>query len=181
MATKAKKDYSKSMIYKIEPICDHEEDEIYIGSTTKRLLCQRMAKHRCDYKRWKEGKSNFVSSFKLFDKYGVCNCKIILLESVCAKDINELALREAAHIKSLKCLNKMIPNRNTHQYYIDKMDKIKENVKNYKTNNYERIMKQMKESFKCDCGSEYTYANKQRHFKTDKHLSYIDKSQNIAV
>ena len=46
-------DYSKAKIYKIEPICDHEEDEIYIGSTTKSTLAQRMTTHRSNYKQWK--------------------------------------------------------------------------------------------------------------------------------
>ena len=48
--------YSNGKIYKIEPICEHNEDDIYIGSTTKQYLSQRMDKHRSDYKRWQQGK-----------------------------------------------------------------------------------------------------------------------------
>jgi hypothetical protein len=45
--------YNNSKIYKIEPLCDYEEEgDIYIGSTTKKYLCERMAEHRKDYKRW---------------------------------------------------------------------------------------------------------------------------------
>jgi hypothetical protein len=35
--------YNNSKIYKIKPICDYEEGDIYIGSTTKKYLCERMA------------------------------------------------------------------------------------------------------------------------------------------
>ena len=49
--TKNNKDYSKGKIYKIEPICDHDEGDIYIGSTTKEYLSQRMTLHRNDYKK----------------------------------------------------------------------------------------------------------------------------------
>jgi hypothetical protein len=48
--------YGNSKVYEIEPICDHDEDEVYIGSTTKVYLSDRMVKHRSDYKRWKEKK-----------------------------------------------------------------------------------------------------------------------------
>jgi predicted GIY-YIG superfamily endonuclease len=38
--------YSNGKIYKIEPTVEHEDGDIYIGSTTNKLLCQRMGKHR---------------------------------------------------------------------------------------------------------------------------------------
>ena len=48
--------YNNGKIYKIEPIVDHDEGDIYIGSTTKHYLSQRMDKHRGNYKSWKNGK-----------------------------------------------------------------------------------------------------------------------------
>ena len=47
--------YGNGKIYKIEPICDHDEGEVYIGSTTKDYLSQRMDTHRADYKSWLKG------------------------------------------------------------------------------------------------------------------------------
>ena len=38
MTTKSKKDFSKGKVYKIEPVCDHDEGDIFIGSTTKDYL-----------------------------------------------------------------------------------------------------------------------------------------------
>ena len=66
--------YKNGKIYKIEPRGDHSEGDIYIGSTTKQYLSQRMVQHRGDYMRFKNGTHNKTNSFDLFDKYGVDNC-----------------------------------------------------------------------------------------------------------
>jgi hypothetical protein len=58
-------DYTKTKIYKIE---SHLGDKIYIGSTTKEYLSQRMDSHRGNYKVWKDGKINKTTSFELFDE-----------------------------------------------------------------------------------------------------------------
>ena len=50
--------YNNGKIYKIEPIFEHDEKDIYIGSTTKQHLSQRMAFHRGGYKGWKNNKQN---------------------------------------------------------------------------------------------------------------------------
>ena len=58
--------YSNGKIYKIEPICDHEDGDVYIGSTTKQYLSQRMEYHRRDYNNYKKGvSSKTLTSFKL--------------------------------------------------------------------------------------------------------------------
>jgi len=86
--------YSYGKVYKIEPI-NGDEGDVYFGSTTKQHLSQRMDSHRKDYKRWKEGKRNYVSSFSLFEKYGLENCKIILLDNVNANSKDEMISKEA--------------------------------------------------------------------------------------
>ena len=70
-------DYQKGKIYKIESDIG---PKIYIGSTTKDRLSQRMASHRGDYCKWKSNNSKYskITSFELFEEYGVANCKIIL-------------------------------------------------------------------------------------------------------
>ena len=54
MSIKNNKNYANGKIYQI---ISHAGDKIYIGSTTKRLLSQRMEKHRSSYKRWNAMKS----------------------------------------------------------------------------------------------------------------------------
>ena len=124
MTEKNKKDYSLGKIYKIQPICEHDENEIYIGSTCQPLLSQRMAKHRANYKDWKNGKYHFVTSYNIFEKYGVENCEIVLIESVNAKSKDELYAKEAHYIKSMCCINKFIPLRTPKEYRDDKKENI---------------------------------------------------------
>ena len=75
-------DYTKGKIYKIVPNEIENESDIYIGSTTKEYLSQRMATHKVGYLHWKKSNEGFLSVFDLFEKYGIDNCKIILLENV---------------------------------------------------------------------------------------------------
>jgi ribosome-interacting GTPase 1 len=50
-------------------------------------------------------------SYDLFDKYGIDNCDIILLELVEANSKDELYTTEAHYIKTINCVNKYIPIR----------------------------------------------------------------------
>ena len=131
--------YGNSKIYKIEPIVEHEEGEIYVGSTTKQYLSQRMVKHRNCYKLWKDGKAGKVTVYDIFDKYGIDNCKIYLLESVIAISKDELLAREGYYIKTLKCINRKIEGRTPKEYRKDNIDKINERNKQYRKDNIDKL------------------------------------------
>ena len=70
--------YNNGKIYKIE---SRLGDLVYIGSTTKQYLSQRMDKHRTDYKQWKNNRRHLTTSFKVFEEYGVEKCSIVLVEA----------------------------------------------------------------------------------------------------
>ena len=74
--------YEKAKVYKI---WSTRGDKIYVGSTCKDYLSQRMTAHRCSYRQWKSKSIKYTSSFLLFDEYGLENCFIELLE---AKECN---------------------------------------------------------------------------------------------
>ena len=115
--------YNNGKIYKI---CSKTmEGEIYIGSTTKQYLSQRMDSHRHNYKRWKNEKNpKHIRSYDIFDKYGLENCEIILIESVNCNSKEELHRREAFYIKSMKCVNHVIPLRTEKEYREDNKEHI---------------------------------------------------------
>jgi hypothetical protein len=225
--------YANGKIYKIEPLMDHDEGDIYIGSTTKNLLCQRMETHRGNYRLWKNGKNSKVMSFDIFDKYGLENCVITLLETVNANSKDELQTRERYYIQSLKCVNKNIPMRTIKewyednkeqkkQYYENNKDVIFEKKKQYYENNKDKVLEQRKQyndenrdkrlkylkqyredkkdiiieyqkqyheknkdkllekalvKFECECGASYLIHAKQRHFRSQKHLKYIESKK----
>jgi predicted GIY-YIG superfamily endonuclease len=136
--------YNNGKIYKIEPISGGEDGDVYIGSTTKKYLSQRMANHRSNYKSWKNGKlkTNFTSLI-LFDKYGVENCQIVLLELVNVKTKDELVERESFYIRTMNCVNKVIPDRTREEYSLMYCEINKEAIsitrKLYRDNNKETL------------------------------------------
>ena len=139
MTTKSKKDYSQGKIYKIEPLGEHDEGDIYIGSTSQKWLSERMAKHRCAYKRWKLNLcKQTLTSFNVFEKYGVEKCKIVLIEAVNASSYDVLVSREAYYIRLYKCVNHVVPLRTHAEYYVENKEKILEQSKKYKEEHKEK-------------------------------------------
>jgi ribosome-interacting GTPase 1 len=137
--------YNNGKVYKIEPICDYKEGEIYIGSTTKQYLSQRITKHRTEYNQYKNGGIKKMTSFDLFDKYGINNCQIVLLELVNCNSKVELHQREAHYIRTLKCVNKVIPDRTQKEYREDNKEKIALKNKEWIEANKEKIALKNKE------------------------------------
>ena len=162
--------YSNGKIYKIEPL-NGEDGDVYIGSTTKEYLSQRMTAHRYDYKRYLDGKYHNVTSFKLFDKYGIDNCKIILLELVNANCKDELHAREAHHIKTLSCVNKYIPLQTKKEHYEVNRDARLIQMKTYNDANKDAILIQKKEYYK---------ANKEK-IKEKNRIAYQNKKQQLTA
>ena len=141
MTTKSNKNYTQGKIYKIEPTVDHDEGDVYIGSTTQNYLSQRMAKHRGQFLKWKDdGIRNMTTSYILFEKYGLENCRILLLENVNASNHEELVAKEAYYIKTLKCVNKKIPLQSPTEYYHENKLIILNKQKEYYECNKEDIL-----------------------------------------
>ena len=193
--------YNLGKIYKIEAL-NGEEGDVYIGSTVQPNLGRRMAKHRDCYKMWKKQKTGKTMSYILFDKYGVENCKIILLELVNANSNDELKAREAYYIKTLSCINKQVPLRNRNEWYEDNKEILAEKRKVYKEvnkeviatkraykyqehkeimleknkkyyeANKESILNTMSIKKSCICGSIYCGSPK-RHERSLKHQTYV--------
>lgn len=125
-------------IYKIEPINDAEDGDVYIGSTTG-YLCKRFYIHKYNYK---HNKKNYCI-FKLFNKYSIDNLRIVLLEEVTYNDKRELLNRECFYIKTIRCINKNIP-RTKEEYINDNKDILNERVKQWQLKNKEKISQQKK-------------------------------------
>jgi hypothetical protein len=161
-----KVDYNKGKVYLIEPIVEHDESEIYIGSTTEDYLSKRFNGHKRMYKSWLNGKTHNVRVFNLFNKYGVDNCKIILLENVHANTKDELISRESFYIRKLKCINKIIPGRSIEEYYKTNKDVILNYKKEYYEANKDEILNKQKEYYEANKNEKL---NKQKqYYKTNK-------------
>ena len=127
----------KGKIYKI---VDNGYNDMYIGSTTK-SLSQRMAQHRYNYK----SQQNNITVYKIFDKYGVENCKIELIEEFYYINREYLLKKEGEHIKNNNCINKIIHSRTPIEYMKEYREKNKEKIKDDREINDEYYKNYMKE------------------------------------
>ena len=101
--------YQDGKIYRI--VSNRDDEIFYVGSTTKKYLSQRMDTHRSCYKSWKNGKGYKVTVYDLFEKYGIENCSIELLQLAPCNSKDELTKKEGEYIRVLNCVNKVKPNR----------------------------------------------------------------------
>jgi len=108
--------YNNGKIYKI---VDNTNNKIYVGSTTKYYLSDRLSGHRCDYRRYLKGKHSYVSSFEIIKNN---DYDIVLLELVNCNSKEELKARERYYIETLDCINKNIPGRTNKEYINDNKD-----------------------------------------------------------
>ena len=188
--------YSQGKIYRIVPNCEHEPHEQYIGSTSKEYLSQRMVEHRKHYKSYTVGKRGLTTSFILFDKYGIDNCSIILIELVNANSRDELLKREREHMETNACVNKFMPARtneerlkynkeylkkhrqeNREKYLVYSQNHYRNNKEEEDKKRAARQIERYKTSpvVQCACGSTYKECNTWAHLKCKRHLEYNNK------
>ena len=71
------------------------------------------------------------------------------------------------------------------QFYLDNYEKIKEQQAQYRLDNSEKLNEQqvqyyldnyekINEKFDCECGGKYTKQHQSRHFKSQRHISYLN-------
>lgn len=140
-------------IYKIEPIVEHNKYEIYFGST-KQNIEMRFNFHHFHYNKYinKDENYSYFSCYKLFDKYGIDNCNIEIVEKLENTTKNKLLKQENYYINTYYNVNEQNAYRSLDddkQYYenyrIENKEKIKERNQNYYENNKEKILQQQKE------------------------------------
>jgi len=191
--------YNNGKIYKL--VSNHT-DKIYIGSTCKERLCQRLAKHKSNYKEWiKDNNNGYISSYELFELGDV---EIVLIESVNCNTKDELFKKEREYIDKYKdiIVNKQRPITTKEefivhqkQYYEKNIEHIKQRTKKYRDVNKEKIKiyrdthkEQKKEyitvnkdkinkTYECECGSILRVYGKNKHTKTTLHQKYLNSLQ----
>lgn len=153
--------YNTGKVYKIKPIINNDDTDIYIGSTIKKLN-SRFNNHKGAYKAYQEGKTkNKLSVFKLFDKYGVNGCEIILIESYNCETKEELLNYEKQHIKNNNCVNQLSP--------ITTEEELKEYNKEYKKEYRETHKEELKKANK-----EYRETHKEELSKSKCNYYYLN-------
>lgn len=137
---------------RVYKIIVQEGNECYVGSTFNTLR-DRFGKHKGLYKK----SANKCSVSKLFDKYGVDKCKIILIKEYEVEDRKHLEAYETLWICKLKSINMVMPFSN----------KIREIRNMRKKEHYQKNKESINESRK-DYRKEYYENNKEKHHKLTK-------------
>ena len=187
--------YNNGKIYKIEPIVDHDDEDIYIGSTTKQYLSQRMDTIRSDYKTFKKypSQNQKVACYDIFDEYGVDNCQIVLIEEYVASSKDDLDSRKIYHVNKMKCINKIVYDKSRKEYEEKNKDIIKLKQQEYRDNNKDKLNKKYKKYYEenkekiqvkdqkyraqvylCECGCKITIGSKLKHLKSQKHKNKLE-------
>lgn len=160
-------------------------DEIYIGSTIQKLS-KRMGGHREKYKKYLNGLSHYVTSYRILE-YG--DAYIELIETIEVEDKQELRKIEGQYMRNNnKCINKCIAGRTKQEHYEDNRDKIIKKKKEHYEDNKKSIVEKQKKYYEnkkdwiaekrkevklCECGKTYTVHHKLRHVKSKYHLENV--------
>jgi hypothetical protein len=180
--------YSRGKIYKI--VCNATGKQ-YIGSTTEPTLSKRLAKHRLNFKTWKNGHGNFTTSYLILEEE---NYEIILIELYPCSSRDELMMRERFWQDNIECINKVKSYTSKEEKKIykkkwadDNKEQIAEKRKKWVDDNKEQILNkdrirwenrkekynlQRREKICClNCKKEINKGNLSRHqqkCKTDR-------------
>ena len=133
---------------------------VYYGSTSQDIR-RRLTTHKCPTNRCET---------RHFNKD---NITIELVEEV--EDAEQLLWRERYYVENNECVNKNLPiltNEEKENYYYLKH---KEAKKAYQTKNKEKIKQQRATPYHCECGSVVRCDNKHHHFRTKKHINFINE------
>ena len=125
--------YNQGKIYKI---VDNTNGNIYVGSTCEATLAKRLAKHIETFKSYKQGKSSYMSSYKIIQNG---NYDIVLLELYPCESRDQLHSRERYYIETLNCINLIIPTRTHKEWAQENKEHLKEKLKKYVNNNMDKI------------------------------------------
>ena len=186
--SKKPKDYSKAKIYMI--VC-RKTGLVYIGSTTKQYLSQRLDTHRTNYKAWLNKTGNYCYSVLVLENEDYY-IKLLQLYPCTCND--ELRMKEQEYIDANECVNHnnsytdkkeydkvyREEHKEEHkEYRVENKEKIKEYNKVYNKvyyeENKEEINRKQNEKINCVCGCSIAKVNKLRHEKTNKHIKLINK------
>jgi hypothetical protein len=140
-----KKDYSKTVLYKI--VCkDTNINDLYIGHTTN--IIQRRYEHKSTCNNEKSKSYNLKVYQFIRNNGGWINWTLIQIEYFPCENINEARIRERYWIEELKSsLNSDIPGRSKKEYSKDNKEIIAEKQKEYRKQNKEIIAEKHKEYY----------------------------------
>jgi len=162
--------YENGKIYKIT---NTVTDDIYVGSTTHPLEARfdvhRRSSRRDIYKN--------IKLYKLMNDIGFDKFSIALIEDFPCETKTELCRREGYFIYTLNTsLNHNIAGRTRKERYVANNDEMRAKAKRMYEKHKEKIRERARVAHVCECGGTYCTDTKLRHFRSIKHMKYINEN-----
>jgi len=160
--TVTKRDYSKSIIYKL--CCKNPNiTDIYIGSTINFKKRKHDHKSNCNNNSETNKKYNYYVYQYIRDNGGWSNWDMIQIIEYSCENKKQLQSKERYYIDLLKSsLNGQLPTRTREEY-----------IKQYILDNNDKILEHKKQKVNCDiCNSIVTRSNLAQHKKTLKCIKF---------
>jgi len=179
-------DYQKVIIYKL--VCnDLSVKDLYVGHTTDFTNRKKLHKQCC------LNPNNSRHNFKVYkimrENGRWYNWSMIEIEKYPCNDDNEARSRERYWYEVLNAnMNSQCPTldlkkrKETSKICCKNYNEIhKESIikyqKQYREINKDKIKQNKNEKHECECGGRYSTCHKSAHFKTKKHLKYIQENE----
>jgi hypothetical protein len=172
---------------KVYKIITRESNVCYVGSTFDKLSA-RMGCHRSAYKTQNCNGKSYYSVFDLFERYGVENCKIVLIKAYPVIDRKHLLAYETLWINKLRSINKIEP----FTVFLKRKSLTKKQIntifngtknnyfKEYYQNNREHILQKQKQKKKCDvCNIQIRSDSMKLHLQSKRHLNNSTAPQSV--
>ena len=179
-------DYQKVLIYKL--VCnDLSVKDLYIGHTTD--FTNRKRTHKSHCLNPNDPKHNYKVYKTIRENGDWNNWSMIEIEKYPCKDENESRARERHWYEELQAtMNSQCPilyvdemKQYKKDYYKNYNEIHKESIikyhKQYREINKDKIKQNKNEKHECECGGRYSTCHKSEHFKTKKHLKYIQENK----
>jgi len=168
--------YNNSVIYSI--YCnDPSIEDIYIGSTTNIQRRRLQHKHNCcnpNSREYNIPVYKFIRDHGGWEKWSVIELEDSNLET--KLDLHKLEKKWMVDFKPT--LNIQTPTRNTKEYYIDNISRIKENVKQYYIKNLDKI-KEYKQRYYIKNKEKYKIKNDNYRLNNKDKISEYKKQYSI--
>ncbi|RHY12319.1 hypothetical protein DYB25_001082 [Aphanomyces astaci] len=151
----------------------------YIGVTSKPIE-ERLAQH----KRAAQNGSGKCSIHKHMRLHGVDEFEIVAIETLVGVTKREAEARETFFMTQVACINE----RRSFVDEEEQREQKRENMREYNQANREQMreryqanreqrLEYARERVTCECGAEYSRANKSKHLKTRHHQRYLQEQQ----
>jgi len=191
MPNRKQKDCSKGKIYFVR---SNNPDITckYVGSTIQ-TLAQRMTGHRAGYKRWLAGEENACAIYYEFQKYGIEQFHIELIEDYPCEREEQLLARENFFIRQEECVNKIMAILTTEerkeykkQYHQEHIEERQEYLADYREQHREEAKTYSRQYYQentekaLQYRKQYCEDNKEQ-VKQSQHKKYLKNAEAISI